>query len=175
MTAWVKRVISGERQPLPLPPSKPTIFVATGQKRRWGDMPCQGWRCHQARLRQKCPMSTRTVTPLRQRVIKRIGFEHLWPSVPICSTSLYIFIDAIVLHTIPSRPHLQGKPASVNALEMAATNSGRERMDCAVRSKPATVKSGTASMRRAAATRASLSFPRRTVEASCMAYRRLPM
>ena len=45
-------------------------------------------------------MSTRTVTPLRQRVIKRIGFEHLWPSVPICSTSLYIIIDAIDLHII---------------------------------------------------------------------------
>jgi hypothetical protein len=61
----------------------------------------------------------------------------------------------------PQDRYRQGKPASVNALEMAATNSGRERMDCAVRSKPATVESGTASMRRAAATRASLSFPRR--------------
>src|ERR1039458_9837375 len=81
--------------------------------------------------------------------------------------------DCTAHDTITTSP--QGKPASVNALEMAATNSGRERMDCAVRSKPATVKSGTASMRRAAATRASLSFPRRTVEATCMAFRMLPI
>jgi len=51
---------------------------------------------------------------------------------------------------VPSRPSPHGKPASVNALEMAATNSGRERKNCAIRSKPATVKSGVASMSRAA-------------------------
>ena len=65
---------------------------------------------------------------------------------------------------VPSRPLPHGKPASVNALEMAATNSGCEEMSRAV--KPATVKSGTASRSRATATRASLSFPRRTVEAT---------
>ena len=88
----------------------------------------------------------------------------------VSSTSLRTSM-AIELHMVPSRPLPHGKPASVNALEMAATNSGCEEMNRAV--KPATVKSGTASMSCAAATHASLSFPRRTVEASCMAYRRL--
>jgi hypothetical protein len=102
--------------------------------------------------------------PLRQRMINRrqIGPQIFVPGVPNCNVA-HGGITAIS----------HGKPASVNAQEMAAVNSGRERMDCAIR--PATVKSGAASMSRVAATRASLSFPRRTVEATCMAYRRLPM